>query len=189
VTHTPAYKEASVSTRVLAEATVENPLPRTNFRFGHPTPQRGVEVERKWNRSERDKAICRLRRKIMSQPISFKTRRRDFREELRVRLEHVPADHAEGILASYEVLQGLHDRGVLELLRGVLGGGDSVLEIVVEAAKTPEAIHGIRNLIIMLKLAGSIDPDQLHAALDLGHKEAPSSERHSTRIRGKRIVE
>jgi len=45
---------------------------------------------------------------------------------------------------------------------------------VVEAAKTPEAIHGIRNLIIMLKLAGSIDPDQLHAALDVGHKQAPS---------------
>jgi uncharacterized protein YjgD (DUF1641 family) len=110
----------------------------------------------------------------MSQPISFKTRRRDFREELRVRLEQAPADHAEAILAGYEVLQGLHDRGVLELLRGVLGGGDRILEIAVEAAKAPEAIHGIRNLIIMLKLAGSIDPDQLHAALDVGHKQAPS---------------
>ena len=54
------------------------------------------------------------------------------------------------------------------------GGGDRILEIAVEAAKTPEAIHGIRNLIIMLKLAGSIDPDQLHAALDVGHKQAPS---------------
>jgi hypothetical protein len=47
----------------------------------------------------------------MSQPISFKTRRRDFREELRVRLEQAPADHAEAILAGYEVLQGLHNRG------------------------------------------------------------------------------
>jgi len=27
-----------------------NPLPKTNSRFGHPTPQRGVEVERKWKR-------------------------------------------------------------------------------------------------------------------------------------------
>jgi hypothetical protein len=110
----------------------------------------------------------------MSQPISFKTLRRDFREELRVRLEQAPADHAEATLAGYEVLQGLHDRGVLELLRGVLGGGDRILEIAVEAAKTPAAIRGIRNLIIMLKLAGSIDPDQLHAAMDVGHKQAPS---------------
>ncbi len=26
----------------------ESPLPRTNHRFGHPTPQHGAEVERKW---------------------------------------------------------------------------------------------------------------------------------------------
>jgi uncharacterized protein YjgD (DUF1641 family) len=110
----------------------------------------------------------------MSQAIPFKARSRDFREELRVRLEHAPADHAEAILAGYEVLQELHDRGVLELLRGVLGGGDRILEIAVEAAKAPEAIRGIRNIIIMLKLAGSIDPDQLHAAMDVGHKQAPS---------------
>ena len=32
--------------------TGENPLPRTNSRFGHPTPQNGVEVERKWKRAD-----------------------------------------------------------------------------------------------------------------------------------------
>jgi uncharacterized protein YjgD (DUF1641 family) len=110
----------------------------------------------------------------MAQAVPFNARGRDFREELRVRLEDAPADHAEAILAGYEVLQELHDRGVLELLRGVLGGGDRILEIAVEAAKAPEAIRGIRNLIIMLKLAGSINPDQLHAAMDVGHKQAPS---------------
>jgi formate dehydrogenase major subunit len=51
VTHTPAYKENSVQMRVLSE-TGANPLPRTNWRFGHPTPQRGVEVERKWKRAD-----------------------------------------------------------------------------------------------------------------------------------------
>jgi formate dehydrogenase major subunit len=51
VTHTPAYKETSVSLRVLPEIG-ESPLPRINHRFGHPTPQRGVEVERKWNQPE-----------------------------------------------------------------------------------------------------------------------------------------
>ena len=104
----------------------------------------------------------------MAQPIPFESPKRDFREELRVRLEQAPADHAEAILASYEVLQGLHDTGTLELLRGVLGGSDRILEILVEAAKTPEAVRGIRNLIIVLKLAGSIDPDQLHTALEKG---------------------
>src|SRR5437016_3923499 len=51
VTNTPAYKEASVHMNVLAEVG-ENPLPRINSRFGHPTPQNGVEVERKWKRPD-----------------------------------------------------------------------------------------------------------------------------------------
>jgi formate dehydrogenase major subunit len=51
VTNTPAYKEASVRMKVLPEIG-ESPLPRINSRFGHPTPQNGVEVERKWKRAD-----------------------------------------------------------------------------------------------------------------------------------------
>ena len=51
VTHTPAYKEVSIKMTVLPEIG-ENPLPRTNSRWGHPTPQHGVEVERKWKRAD-----------------------------------------------------------------------------------------------------------------------------------------
>lgn len=46
-THTPAFKEVSVEMTVLAEKG-PSPLPRENFRFGHRTPQTGVEIERKW---------------------------------------------------------------------------------------------------------------------------------------------
>jgi formate dehydrogenase major subunit len=46
-THTPAYKDASVNMTVLPEVG-ETPLPPHNSRYGHPTPQNGVEVERKW---------------------------------------------------------------------------------------------------------------------------------------------
>lgn len=51
ITHTPAYKETSVRMRVLNEPG-ENPLPRTNSRFGNPTPKPGVEVEQKWKRAD-----------------------------------------------------------------------------------------------------------------------------------------
>jgi formate dehydrogenase major subunit len=50
-THTPAYKETSVHLRLLGDIG-ESPLPRGNHRFGHPTPQNGVEVERKWKRGD-----------------------------------------------------------------------------------------------------------------------------------------
>ena len=50
--HTPAYKETAVHIQVLPFAG-DNPLRPVNFRYsGHPTPQRGVEVERKWERTD-----------------------------------------------------------------------------------------------------------------------------------------
>lgn len=51
VTHTPAYKEASVRMRVLDEIG-ESPLPRINHRFGTRTPKPGLEIERKWQRPD-----------------------------------------------------------------------------------------------------------------------------------------
>jgi formate dehydrogenase major subunit len=50
-THTPAYKELSVKMKVLPWQG-ENPLRVLNFRNGHPTPQNGVEVQRKWKRAD-----------------------------------------------------------------------------------------------------------------------------------------
>jgi formate dehydrogenase major subunit len=49
-THTPAYKEIAVQMNVLPYQG-PSPLMPSNFRHDpHPTPQRGVEVERKWNK-------------------------------------------------------------------------------------------------------------------------------------------
>jgi len=104
----------------------------------------------------------------MAKPIPLELPKRDPQEELRSRLEKAPAEHAEALLAGLDVLQALHDQGVLELLRGVLGGGNKILEIVVDASKTPEAIRGIRNLLIMTKILGSMDPELLNKfALDI----------------------
>jgi formate dehydrogenase major subunit len=51
-TNTPGYKETAVRLEVLSEQGT-NPLHVLNFRFnGHPTPQKGVEVERKWQRKD-----------------------------------------------------------------------------------------------------------------------------------------
>ena len=97
----------------------------------------------------------------MPKPIPLELPKRNPQEELRSRLEKAPHEHAEALLAGFEVLQALHDQGVLELLRGVLGGGNKILEIVVDASKTPEAIRGIRNLVIMTKILGAMDPELL----------------------------
>jgi uncharacterized protein YjgD (DUF1641 family) len=87
----------------------------------------------------------------------------DPREALYHRLENAPREHVEALLASYEVLQGLHDRGVLELVRGALGSSDKVLQILVDAVNTREAICGIRNLMILVRIAGTLEPELLEA--------------------------
>src|SRR5882762_6651488 len=88
----------------------------------------------------------------MAQPIPLEMPARDPRAELQVRLQNAPVAHAEALLSAYEVLQGLHDRGVLDLLRGTLGSSDRVLEIAVESANAPEAIRGIRNMIVLARI-------------------------------------
>ena len=49
--HTPAYKEIAVKIELMPEQG-SSPLPWKNHRFQHATPQRGVEVERKWSRAD-----------------------------------------------------------------------------------------------------------------------------------------
>ena len=97
----------------------------------------------------------------MARPIPLDLPKRDPREEVISLLEKAPAKHAEALLAGFEVLQALRDQGILEIVRGVLEGGNKILEIIVEAAKTPEGIRAIRNLVIMTKILGSIDPELL----------------------------
>ena len=95
----------------------------------------------------------------MAKPVPLQLPPRDPREEMHSRLERAPLEHADALLAAYEVLQGLHDRGVLELLRGLLGSGDKVLETAVDAARAPESVRAIRNLLVLFKTLGEIDPD------------------------------
>src|SRR6266567_8661165 len=97
----------------------------------------------------------------MAQPIRLEFPPRDAREELHTRLQNAPLQHAEALLSGYDLLQRLHDRGVLDLLRGGLGSSDKVLSIVVDAAKTPEAINATRNLLILSKILFTLDPELL----------------------------
>src|SRR5688572_17461280 len=97
----------------------------------------------------------------MARPIPLDLPSRDPQRELTARLERVPLERGEAVLAGYQVLQALHDRGVLELLRGMLGGGEKILEQVVEVTKGPEGIRATRNLVSLCKALGEIDPEAL----------------------------
>lgn len=97
----------------------------------------------------------------MAKPIEIKPQPRNAREELQRRLDNAPIEHADAMLSLYELLQQLHDSGTLDVLRGALGAGDEVLNHVVRMTTQPESVRGIRNLLILAKLLGSVDPDML----------------------------
>jgi uncharacterized protein YjgD (DUF1641 family) len=79
------------------------------------------------------------------------------------RLEDALDKHTDAIVSALELLQLLHDRGVLDLLRGLVGAGDQLVGILTAAAGTPESLRGMRNFILLTKFFASIPPDVLNS--------------------------
>jgi uncharacterized protein YjgD (DUF1641 family) len=90
----------------------------------------------------------------------------DPREELVQRIQDAPIAHADAVLSAYDLLQQLHDTGTLDIVRGALGAGDVLVEHVVSLVTAPEAVNALRNLILIGKVLGSINPDVLHAVVE-----------------------
>jgi uncharacterized protein YjgD (DUF1641 family) len=101
----------------------------------------------------------------MAQPIAFQAPAKPAPANLE-RLRNAPAEHAEALLSGYELLQLLHDRGVLNLLRGLVGGGDEVIGTLAAAVDTPESIRAIRNFLLLTKFFANIPPDVLSSLVD-----------------------
>ncbi|MEO6829833.1 MAG: hypothetical protein ABI164_08465, partial [Acidobacteriaceae bacterium] len=102
----------------------------------------------------------------MAEPIRTYTPRRDVRDELRRNVESAPIDHADAVLAAYELLQEAQDHGVLDTLRGAIGGGEAIISKASKYANTPEGVRLMRNLLAMTLLLGELDPSLLHAATE-----------------------
>jgi uncharacterized protein YjgD (DUF1641 family) len=95
----------------------------------------------------------------MARPIALEIPPRDPRKELMARLESAPAEHAEALLDAYELLQELHDRRVLETVRGALSASDKLTESATRVAESPQSVAALRNLIIIAKTLGSMNPE------------------------------
>jgi uncharacterized protein YjgD (DUF1641 family) len=102
----------------------------------------------------------------MARPIGLEIAPSDPREELRKRLDAAPVAHAEALLEGYELLQDLHNAGILRTLRGAVSAGDKLVETAVDAAKSDEAIRAMRNALILGKMLGAIHPDVLQSIAD-----------------------
>lgn len=97
----------------------------------------------------------------------------DAREDLARRVREAPAEHAEAILAAYDLLQQLHDNDVFSLLSGLLGASDTVVSQVVNLVSSKEMITVLRILLIFGNVLKSVDPDKLSAVFaDTANRDA-----------------
>jgi uncharacterized protein YjgD (DUF1641 family) len=114
----------------------------------------------------------------MAQPIAFHAPRNHTASNAEDRLQNAPAEHAEALLSAYELLQLLHDRGVLNLLRGLVGSGDDVIGTITAAVDKPESIRAIRNFLLLTQFFGSIPPDVLNSLVETVRAGAEREKSH-----------
>ncbi|HEY6444722.1 MAG TPA: hypothetical protein VIY66_15400 [Candidatus Acidoferrales bacterium] len=95
-------------------------------------------------------------------------------EELERKLGQAPMQHAAALLDMYELIEMLHQRGTLDLLRGLVGAGTDIVGRISAGLNSPEAIRGMRNLALLAKIAGEIDPKLLENVTN----EITESSRH-----------
>jgi uncharacterized protein YjgD (DUF1641 family) len=98
----------------------------------------------------------------------------DSRADLVRRVEHAPIEHAEAVLAAYDLLQRLHQKGMLDLFNGLLSAGDTVVDRVVDVVSSKEMVTALRIGLMFSNLLTLIDADALQALIADAGKETPS---------------
>jgi uncharacterized protein YjgD (DUF1641 family) len=96
------------------------------------------------------------------------------RDDLIRKLDQAPVEHAEAVLAAYDLLQRLHEKGLIDLLNGLLSAGDTVVDRVVDVISSKEMMTALRVALILGDLLSSIDADKLHAVVANSRRQAPS---------------
>ena len=113
----------------------------------------------------------------MAQPISVLPAHRNGAGAER-RLGDAVQTHEAAILSALELLQLLEDRGVLNLLRGMVGAGDQLVDTFTAAVNTPESVRAIRNFILLTKFFGSIRPEVLSSLAKTAAERADWEKAH-----------
>jgi len=102
----------------------------------------------------------------MAHAVEFRTfTPKNARHDLMKRLEEAPEAHAEALLASYELLQRLHDAGLIDVANGLLSAGTTVVEKAVDVISSKPAITATRAGLLTMNLLTNLDADRMHDLL------------------------
>lgn len=109
----------------------------------------------------------------MAHQITFKPQPIDPQKELTQRIASAPQEHAEALLAAWDLLQASHDKGMLDLLHGLVGGRDIIAGKLAEAANSPDGINVLRNLLAVGRILAALDPEMLYRLSKALDRHAP----------------
>ncbi|MBH0167961.1 MAG: DUF1641 domain-containing protein [Bacillota bacterium] len=98
---------------------------------------------------------------VQKQTITAEEKRsNDLRE-----VEDALIQNKTAILQTLEIMNHMHDKGILPLLNGLFGQGDKVMDIAVKAMDKPENTNTLKNLLLLLGTLGMINVKQLEPFL------------------------
>lgn len=109
----------------------------------------------------------------MAHQIMFKPQPVDERKELMQRVESAPQEHAEALLAAWDLLETSHDKGILDMVQGLMGARDMIAGKLAEAANSADGVNVMRNLIALGRILAAIDPDMLYRVSRALDRHAP----------------
>jgi uncharacterized protein YjgD (DUF1641 family) len=111
----------------------------------------------------------------MAKPVEFREfTPKNARADLMERLQKAPEEHAEALLSTYELLQRMHEKGLLDLANGLLSAGDTVVDRVVDVASSRQAVSALRVVLLLSNLLNSVDPERVHTLLSPTDAKPPS---------------
>jgi uncharacterized protein YjgD (DUF1641 family) len=111
----------------------------------------------------------------MAMPVEYREfTPKNSRNDLIRKLAQAPEEHAEALLSAYNLLQRLHDKGLLDIANGLLSASETVVDRAVDVVSSKQAVTALRLVLMLSNLLDSLDPDRVHALLSPSENKPPS---------------
>lgn len=114
----------------------------------------------------------------MAHQITFKPEPVNERKELMQQVQSAPRDHAEALLAAWDLLETSHEKGILDMMQGLMGARDTIAGKLAEAANSADGVNAVRNLIALGRILAAIDPDMLYRVSKALDRHAPKMQQN-----------
>jgi len=111
----------------------------------------------------------------MAMPVEYREfTPKNSRNDLIRRLEQAPEEHAEALLSAYDLLQRMHEKGLIDIANGLLSASETVVDRAVDVVSSRQAVTALRLVLMFGNLLNSLDPDRMHALLSPSENKPPS---------------